>query len=153
MTYPKSGLAATVLCLAALLALPTTLPAQITFERTYGGPNSDAGGSVLQTADGGYLVAGTTWSYGAAGRTCTSSRPTASGDTMWTRTYGGDRTTTAASVQQTTDGGYIIAGYTLVSAAAMKTFTSSRPTPWRHAVDSNVRRCISRRRRVGAADH
>jgi PKD repeat protein len=34
------------------------------------------------------------------------------GDTMWTRTYGGNNVDWGASVQQTTDGGYIVAGYT-----------------------------------------
>ncbi|MCP4633591.1 MAG: hypothetical protein GY855_11750 [candidate division Zixibacteria bacterium] len=34
------------------------------------------------------------------------------GDTIWTRTYGGSDSDRAMSVQQTTDGSYIIAGYT-----------------------------------------
>jgi hypothetical protein len=34
------------------------------------------------------------------------------GDSLWTRTYGGDMDDYASCVRQTTDGGYILAGYT-----------------------------------------
>jgi hypothetical protein len=52
--------------LAAIL-LPSSLPAQITFQRTYGGEISDAGESVRQTSDSGYIIAGHTGSFGAGG--------------------------------------------------------------------------------------
>jgi len=49
-----------------LLALAFALPAfsQQRWERNYGGSNSDWGNSVRQTSDGGYIVAGLTWSFG-----------------------------------------------------------------------------------------
>jgi len=34
------------------------------------------------------------------------------GDTLWTRTYGGTGNDDAYCIQQTTDGGYVVAGYT-----------------------------------------
>jgi len=45
--------------------LPTAAHAQVTFQRTYGGEDYDAAYSVQQTADGGYILAGWTNSFGA----------------------------------------------------------------------------------------
>jgi hypothetical protein len=81
--------------------------------RTYGGADVDCGYSVQQTTDGGYIVTGETHSYGAGAEDVYLIKTNASGDTLWTRTYGGAHYDAGNSVQQTTDGGYIVAGYTL----------------------------------------
>ncbi len=80
--------------------------------KTFGGSSEDVGRAVQQTNDGGYVVAGSTMSFGAGGRDVWLIRTDASGDTLWTRTYGGTRDDWAQSVQQTQDGGCIIAGST-----------------------------------------
>jgi hypothetical protein len=80
--------------------------------RAYGGANGDYGTSVQQTPDMGYIVAGFTASYGAGGADVWLIKTNASGDTLWTRTYGGANGDYGYSVQQTQDGGYIVAGYT-----------------------------------------
>ena len=80
--------------------------------RTYGGANNDYGNSVQQTADGGYIIAGYTNSFGAGLNDVYLMKTNASGDTLWTRTYGGISAELANSIQQTTDGGYIVAGWT-----------------------------------------
>ncbi len=80
--------------------------------RTYGGANYDRAYSVAQTADGGYVITGHTKSYGAGGGDVWLIKTGASGDTLWTRTFGGTEDDYGNSVQQTTDGGYGIAGYT-----------------------------------------
>jgi len=97
--------------LAAIL-MPSTLPAQVTFQRTYGGTGNDEGLSVQLTADGGYIIAGSTTSYGAGGGDVYLIKTNAAGDTQWTRAYGGSDYDAAYSVQQTLDSGYIIAGET-----------------------------------------
>jgi hypothetical protein len=79
--------------------------------RTYGGTNTDAGYSVQQTSDGGYVVAGYTSSYGNVPQVYLI-KTDASGDTLWTRNHGGASYDLGYSVRQTTDGGYVVAGYT-----------------------------------------
>jgi len=80
--------------------------------RTYGGTSNDDGGSVQQTSDSGYIIAGYTTSFGTGNDDVYLIKTNASGDTVWTRTYGGSNKDVGYSVRQTTDGGYIIAGYT-----------------------------------------
>ncbi len=80
--------------------------------RTYGGWNREQGFFVHQTTDGGYIIAGYTGTYGAGGYDLYLIKTDASGDTLWTITYGGTGDDEGYSVQQTSDGGYIIAGMT-----------------------------------------
>jgi hypothetical protein len=80
--------------------------------KTYGGTNYDDAFSVQQTSDGGYIVAGRTWSFGAGSLDIFLIKTDANGDTIWAKTYGGTGQDGALSVQQTSDGGYIVAGYT-----------------------------------------
>jgi hypothetical protein len=102
------------LAIAGLVAIlvPSNLQAQTSFDRAYGGANHDEGGSVQQTTDGGYVVAGYTGSFGAGDADVYLLKTDAAGDTLWTRTFGGIAWDQGNSVQQTTDGGYIVAGYT-----------------------------------------
>ncbi|MFH1010077.1 MAG: hypothetical protein V1784_02440, partial [bacterium] len=80
--------------------------------RTYGGSTWDWAESVQQTSDGGYIMAGVTNSFGAGNEDFYLVKTNSQGDTLWTRTYGGNNADDALSVQQTADGGYIVAGGT-----------------------------------------
>jgi hypothetical protein len=73
---------------------------------------ADEGWSVRQTVDGGYIVAGHTYSFGAGVRDVYFVKTDQYGDTVWTRAYGGAGQEYAYSVRQTADGGYIVAGRT-----------------------------------------
>ena len=83
--------------------------------QTYGGEFSDSGGYIQQTQDGGYIIVGNLGS--APFPNCLYDvyliKINADGDTIWTRTYGGNDWDGGKSVQQTVDGGFIIAGYTI----------------------------------------
>ena len=82
------------------------------WSRTFGGADYDIGYAVEQTADGGYIIAGDTRSFGAGGYDAWLIRTDARGDTLWTRTFGGPGDDGARSVVQTEDGGYLLAGCT-----------------------------------------
>ena len=103
--------------------------------RTYGGENGSAGYSVQLTADGGYIVTGSTHYYSADSIDVYLVKTNAVGDTIWTRAFGGISDDKGWSVRQTFDGGYIIAGYTYSFGAGLgdvyliKTFASG-DTMW-----------------------
>ena len=87
--------------------------------KTYGGVNEDRSRSVQQTSDGGYIIAGHTFSYGAGNADFWLVKTDASGSTVWEKTFGGINEDHAFSVQQTSDGGYIVAGYTFSGSATL----------------------------------
>ncbi|MBU0678350.1 MAG: hypothetical protein KJ626_09545 [Verrucomicrobia bacterium] len=99
----------TILCFAgaALAQPPDTL-----WTRTCGGPYQDRAYSVLQTSDGGFVLAGHTVSFGAGSYDCYLVKLNSEGDTLWTRTQGGSQWDEARSVQQAPDGGYVMVGWT-----------------------------------------
>jgi hypothetical protein len=97
----------------AFYLLPTVSIAQITFERTYGDTASDSGRSVQQTVpDGGYIIVGHTYSFGAGMIDIYLIKTDSLGDTLWSKTYGGTDDDWGSSVQQNSDGGFIIVGNT-----------------------------------------
>lgn len=89
----------------------------IVWQKTYS--DSDGFGtvnSIQQTSDGGYIVAGETDSNaGAGGGDSWIFKLDADGNMEWQKTYGGSNSDVAYSVQQTFDGGYIVAGLTASS--------------------------------------
>jgi hypothetical protein len=86
--------------------------AQVTFQKTYGGINYDAAYDVEQITDGGYIITGTTHSFGIDSTAIYLIKTDSIGDTLWTRTFRGTNNNYSNSVQQTVDGGFIIGGST-----------------------------------------
>jgi len=80
--------------------------------KTYGGSERDEARSVQQTSDGSYIVTGYTKSFGSGKADVWLIKTDPDGDTLWTKTYGGPEWDEARSVQQTSDGGYIVTGWT-----------------------------------------
>lgn len=80
--------------------------------KTYGGTNWDFGYSISTTNDGGFVLTGGTYSYGSGDEDVFLVRANSNGDTLWTKAYGGLGQDEGKSVSQTTDGGFILTGYT-----------------------------------------
>jgi hypothetical protein len=68
--------------------------------------------AVEQTSDGGYIVAGTTNTYGAGNKDIWVLKLDSSGNPVWQRTYGGAMDDAAYSIVQTNDGGFVLTGFT-----------------------------------------
>ena len=84
----------------------------LSWSKTFGGTGGDIGNSVRQTSDSGYVMTGYTLSFGAGGYDVWLVKTDASGDTLWTRTYGGSSHDRGSIVIQTADSGYAVVGNT-----------------------------------------
>jgi len=82
------------------------------WSKTYGGMLDDYGNALDETSDGGFIIVGSTESFGFGKTDVYLMRVDSHGDTLWTKTYGGELDEGGYSVRQTFDGGYIIAGST-----------------------------------------
>jgi hypothetical protein len=82
------------------------------WDYAYGGTENDWGYSLVQTSDGGYVIAGQTDSFGAGSGDFWLVKTDEFGNMEWNRTYGGTSQDTAYSLVVTSDGGYAIAGHT-----------------------------------------
>jgi len=84
----------------------------LSWAKTIGGTSYDYGYSIQQTSDGGYVITGYTWSFGAGGYDVFVIKLDSSGNLSWAKTIGGTNYDYGFSIQQTSDGGYVITGET-----------------------------------------
>ena len=100
--------------------LKLTSDGSVGWAKTYGGGKLDEACSVQQTLDSGYIVTGRTRSYGASVDTFDFLvlKLASNGGVEWAKTYGGTKDDVPYSIEQTSDTGYIVAGYTYSYAIA-----------------------------------
>jgi hypothetical protein len=89
----------------------------VQWTKTIGGGSSffafDYASSIIQSSDGGYVVAGYTYSFGADYSDIYVVKLDSWGNVQWTKTIGGSVTDVAYSIIQSSDGRYVVAGKTL----------------------------------------
>jgi hypothetical protein len=93
-------------------AVLSKAPPSYSWSRDYGGSGYDYALAAQQTSDGGYILAGQTYSWGSGGDAWLV-KTDAYGNRLWDYNYGGSGSDEARAVQQTSDGGYILAGETM----------------------------------------
>ena len=88
----------------------------IEWQKTLGGSNKEYGRSIYQTRDDGFVLTGTTQSNNGdvlendGGQDLWAVKLNENGALQWQKTFGGVQAEVGNSVQQTSDGGYILAG-------------------------------------------
>jgi PKD repeat protein len=92
------------------LLIKTDFEGNIHWNKTFGGTEREHAYSVAQTTDGGFIIAGDTWSYGAGKNDLWLVKTDPQGNMLWHNCFGGPLNDKASFVQQTFDNGYIIAG-------------------------------------------
>jgi hypothetical protein len=101
----------------------------IQFDKTIGGNSFDNLFALQQTTDGGYILGGTSFSNHSGDKTENSRGGTdfwvvklnSSGNIEWDKTIGGSDEDDLSSLQQTTDGGYILGGLSFSNISGEKT--------------------------------
>ncbi len=79
--------------------------------KTYGGNGSDRGIHIIQASDSNFVVVGNTTVEGK-NLDVYLLKCNSSGDTLWTRKFGGPEDDNGWSIKETSDRGYIITGFT-----------------------------------------
>lgn len=100
--------------------LKTNSAGAISWSKVYSTTSDDVGYCVQQTTDGGYIIGGWTAGAGAGGTDFILIKTNSSGDTTWSRTFGGQFNELCYCVRQTTDGGYLAVGSTESFGAGSK---------------------------------
>lgn len=110
----------------------------IVWQKTYGGTNQDSATSIQQTLDGGYIVAGNTYSNDGdvsgnhGDLDVWIVKLNASGTIVWQKALGGTGTDYVSSIQQRLDGSYIIAG---------STYSNNGDVSGNHTTDNSLPDC------------
>lgn len=95
-----------------------------------GGSGTDYATAVQQTNDGGFIVGGSTNSYGAGGNDILLVKTDASGNVQWSKTYGGASSESIYSVRQNADSGYILSGSVIDSKMLVIRTNAAGDTLW-----------------------
>lgn len=90
--------------------------------KTYGGTGEESGESIALASDGGFFLGGITESFGAGKKDMYIIKTNAFGDTVWTKTYGGEEDDMCYGVAEAIDGGYVFVGGTYSNTAGKSDF-------------------------------
>ena len=98
------------------LVLKLDANGNIQWQKTYGGSSYDAAVVIQLTSDGGYILGGSTQSFGSGGTDAWLLKLNSDGSVAWQKAYGGAGYDDAQFIEQTSDGGYVVSGQTNTAA-------------------------------------
>ena len=84
------------------------------WDNNFGGTGWDEIYSIIQTKDGSFIATGCVWSKGAGRGDIYVAKLNKKGNLVWDKTFGGSENDEAHSIIQTDDGGYAVAGFTVL---------------------------------------
>jgi hypothetical protein len=90
--------------------LKTDSSGVIQWDRTFGGTGGESGACIRQTLDNGYIMVGSTGSFGEGYSSIYVIRTDVNGDSVWAATYGGNKADFGYSVEILTDGSFVFSG-------------------------------------------
>ena len=97
---------------ADIFLIKTNTNGNIIWQKAYGGNKNEYGYSVTQTADEGYIITGSTESYGEGNQDVFLIKTDSLGNLQWSNSYGGASFEEGNSVIQLHNRGFLIVGYT-----------------------------------------
>lgn len=80
------------------------------WSKTYGGSQEERAFTIKQTPDGGYIMGGSTQSYGYGFRDAYMVKTDVNGNTEWSTSLGGGQADNCFTIQVTTEGNYLLTG-------------------------------------------
>lgn len=92
--------------------LKTNANGEQLWDKTFGGDQDDRAFTMTETADGGFIIGGYTASFNAGFFDFYLVKTNSGGDTIWTKTCGGNWQEEIYDIKETSDGGYAAVGYT-----------------------------------------
>jgi len=104
-----------------ILLMKITSHGDLVWRKAYGGILDDYAFDVIETDDGGFILAGATNSqqYGTYfGQLCIL-KTNAQGDSLWSKRYEGNPFSEATQIMQMPDNGYMVAGYVSTTPSNM----------------------------------
>ncbi|GEM_PF-1072136 len=93
-----------------IFLLKTDANGNLQWFKTYGGTANEESASIIQSYEGGFLIAGYTQSFGAGSNDCYVLKTDSTGNMLWAKTFGTSLAETGNAVVQTQDSGYAIIG-------------------------------------------
>ena len=105
-----------------ILLIKTDANGNLDWTHNFGGLYSDEGRAVRQTPDGGFIFTGWTRTGATAGKSIMLIKTDASGQMEWSRTYSDYDEQEIRSIELTSDGGYIMAGWAKIPFSEDSTY-------------------------------
>lgn len=83
--------------------------------KNYGGINYDRGWTVREMSDGGFIICGQTYSWGAGGSDGLIFKTDSLGNLLWSKVFGFSGDDAVYEMEETSDGNYILTGQVTIS--------------------------------------